>query len=151
MVSLKLNNGSDDLLLDGPAIKCVDWTDLYKSAPSRGSNLTVSQTDGTVLRDRDRGELAVTLTVLVNGGWNLAGTKLSSGMELQARKLMRHLSEFVENGSQRTLTVTLDDDDVFEADASFEEFGQVRAESASIWRVSMLLTVADGILSEVAE
>ena len=148
MVSLKLNNGSADLLLNGPAIKCVDWSDLYKSGPSRGSNLTVAQTDGTVLRARNRGELPVELTVRINGGWDLAGARVASGIELQARKLMRHLAEFVEQGDDRTLTITLDDDGVFEADGSFEEFGQLRVESANIWRVAMLLTVADGILTE---
>lgn len=141
--------GASTLLLGSQAIILQDAADLMQTGPSRGGNMEVGQVDGRLIRARYRDELAVGLSFLIDGGYNLDGTTAAVPV-LNGLVLQRMVAAWPDTeGRQFTVRLTTYGD-VFEAVASFEEFGRWERPAPRMWRSSMLLTVAAGRLEPVA-
>jgi len=148
---VELQHGVNVLLLGSRAISCRDWSDLERTGPARGSNLTVAGSDGNLLRDHRRGELVVELRdIQVNGSWDEDNVRVYADRRANARTLLRNIRGFIDDAPARKVTVRLtDEDSQYEADAVIVEMGRIDWLSATIAEFSLLLTVPDGRLAEV--
>lgn len=141
------------LLLGSRAIWCGDWTDLLRVGRSDGANSEVGGADGTRERSRHRTDLAVTLRDVNINGWldqdNLP--VVANAARENALTLMRTVGTFFDDFCDRrkcTLQLT-EPSATWEAAAQFEDIGTWRVDTPYEMQVDLLITVSDGLLTEV--
>jgi hypothetical protein len=139
------------LLLGSDAIWCGDWKQILSVGPSRGENLPVSDMDGTEARDRDRGELSVTLKrITIDGRFDQDNNPVTTGQRENLLALMRIVANFWDDfctGRRFTIRLT-DPTGVSETSAQFEELGDWRDVGPLVSEVDALITLNFGRLGD---
>ena len=151
---VELLYGSESLSLGQPHRLCLDHDDLDGLGRSRGTDLTVAHMDGVEPRDRDRGDLPVELRdVFINGRVDQNGAPVAkAARRASAKATLRELLAFVDDAPGRRMTVRLHEgDDMFDGAAAFIEHGRIRWPDNDVIKVSLLFTVAEGLLTLVEE
>lgn len=139
------------LVADGPAFEVTMFLDLYLTGESVGANLAIADVDGTDARDRDRDEMGASLDWELRGSEDIAGTATAAGGEVaQLRRNIMALTRWFDDAPGREVTVRLVETDgtEWEAIAHHEEWGRWQWHGSHA-KTSQLLTVADGLLTEV--
>ena len=150
MATIILNDGSDTLTFDGVQYRVLDWSDVYRVGPSRGQNLRISATDGTLPRGRSRDELPAELRDVMVIGSRTPSGGLAVDPADNCSELIRTLSMFLEAGP-RQFTMTVEDGPLtLSAEVQFEEMGRWRFENDATAKVNLLFTVADGRFVETS-
>lgn len=144
-VTLSYSGASPASVGDTDAARVVWYLDLYDVGPSRGSNLTVSDSDGTEPRDRERDELAVSLTWDIRGSEDLSGSA-ATDIYQQMRHNIRDLSDWLDDAPGRQVTVTLEDGTTWTGTAQHEEWARPEWHGLFVRR-RQLLTVSAGALT----
>jgi len=150
---VELSYGASTLSLGLPNRLCLDHDDLDGVGRSRGTDLTVAHMDGVEPRDRQRDALPVELRdVTISGRVDANGDKVAGDRRAAAKATLRGMLAFLEDAPGRRMTLTLHEgDDAYEGDVAFEEHGTIRWPAADVAKLSLLFTVAEGVLTEVDE
>ena len=150
---VELAYGAQTMSLGQPHRLCLDHDDLDGLGRSRGTDLTVAHMDGVEPRDRDRGDLPVELRdILINGRVDQNGDPVAADRRAAAKTTLRGLLAFLNDAPGRRMTIRLHEgDDVYEGDSAFIEHGAIRWPDRDVVKVSLLFTVAEGLLTLVEE
>lgn len=149
MPTVTFTNASGTLTASGRPFDVYDYGDLIRVAGSVGRNLAVSGADGTLARRRRRGELPVDLGIEIYGDVTPAGAPPTVTGDLQARRNLRHLLDFLD-ADRGGLSIDLDDHgDTYEADeAQYEDHAGVEWHGGIV-KLRVLLVVNAGKLTFV--
>lgn len=151
-IELSYTSGTVQTFLIGSrAVWCGNPSAFYSVGPSVGRNLQVAGANGTLARNRRRGQLPVDLgDIHCDGQWNDDNSPVTADTRANAKTHLRSLLTFLDDAPARQLTVTWHDgDDTYEAPCQFEEHSTPVWEGSDFVTVSVLLTVNTGKLELV--
>lgn len=149
------------LLLGSRGLWSPNLAPLVQVGPSVGGNLPTDGADGTVERQRKRGELSVALVnsgssgppggLIVDGSFDEDNAAVAAGSRrAQALTTVRKVNGFFDDFcTGRTFTVRLTMDGTqWEADGQLDEIGLWQWLTPTFAIGGLLFTVNDGLLSE---